>query len=135
MAAKELNFYPVFNKSGRSGYYLDKDKTRIWSWEGKPVGFVEKGAIFNYKKQHKGFYLDGWVRDKEGKCVGFVEPGKGGPNPPKTRLPADPPAEKPEPPDIPEIEENPDKPPRRPVWSPVTDDEMFGASKTKRQKK
>ena len=71
-------------------------------------------------------WLDqGWLRDLFGKCVGFTEPGAGGPNPPKARPPADPPAQKQEPPDKPEVEEVPGRPFRRPLWSDKSEKDFF----------
>lgn len=124
-------YYPVFNKNGKAAYFLDKDKIHIYDWDGKPAAFVEKGAIFNFKKKHLGWYDEGWLRDPDGKCVGFAEPGKGGPNPPKTKT-ADPPADKKEPPDIPEIKEIPARPPRIPIWSLLSDQEFFKGKKVKK---
>jgi len=129
---KERHYYPIFDKNGKAAYFLDKDKIHIYAWDGKPVAFVEKSCVFNFKKKHLGFYDEGWLRDLEGKCVGFAEPGRGGPNPPKARPPAEPPAEKKEPPDKPEIKKMPDRPPRRPIWSPLSDQEFFKAKKPKK---
>ena len=102
---KEKHYYPIFDRKGKASYFLDQDKIHIYSWEGRPVAMVDKGAVFTFKKKHLGWLDEGWLRDLSGKCVGFTEPGRGGPNPPKTRPPADPPAEKQGPPETPEIEE------------------------------
>jgi hypothetical protein len=122
---KERLYYPVFNKKGKASYYLDGDKIHIYSWDGKAVAFVEKDAVFTFKKKHLGWLDQGWLRDPSGKCVGFTEPGRGGPNLPKARPPADPPAEKKEAPETPEIKQSPGRPIRRPLWSDMSEQDFF----------
>ena len=122
---KKRDYYPFFNKKGRARYYLDGDKRHVYSWDGEPVAFVEKTAVFTFDQTHLGWYDDGWLRDVSGKCVGMVEPGgKTGPNPPKAKHP-DPPADKKEPPEVPEIKDLPQRPPRKPVWSDQSDVKFF----------
>ena len=126
---KGKNFYPIFDKHGKAAYFLDQDKIHIYAWDGAPVAFVEKGAVFSFKAGHLGWYDEGWLRDREGKCVGFVESGKGGPNPPKEKPHHVPPAEKKEPPEKPSIEQLPEKPPRRAAWSALSDAELLQGTK------
>jgi len=122
---KKRGYSPFFNQKGKARYFLDGDGRHIYSWDGEPVAFVEKTAVYLFDKTHLGWYEDGWLRDPDGKCVGMVEPGgKTGPNPPKAKHP-DPPAEKKEPPEISEISETPKRPPRKPVWSALTDADFF----------
>ena len=122
---KKLDYYPFHNKSGKANYYLDGDDIHIYSWEGDPVAFVERTAVFTFDKTHLGWYEGGWLRDKAGKCVGMIEPGgKTGPNPPKAKH-REAPAEKKEAPDKPEIEDLPDRPARKPVWSDLGDKDFF----------
>lgn len=122
---KGKNYYPIYDKHGRSSYFLDLDKIHLYSWDGKPAAFVEKSAVFTFKGAHLGWYDEGWLRDPEGKCIGYAEPGKGGPNPPKMKPPESPPAEKQEPPEKPVIEKLPDRPPRKAAWSELTEAEFF----------
>jgi len=129
------HYYPIFNKKGKAAYYLDQDKVHIYSWDGKPQAFVEKGAVWSFKQQHLGWYDEGWLRDLSGKCVGFSEAGKGGPNPPKTKPPSDPPADKKDQPEIPDIKDLPDRPPRRPVWSELSEEDFFAGKALKGKKK
>ncbi len=119
------NFYPVYNQKGKASFFLDQDKIHVYGWDGTPVVFIEKGAVINYRGEHMGWYDEGWFRDTSGKCVGFSELGKGGPNPPKTKTPEEPPAEKQEPPEKPEIKDLPPRPPRKAVWSDIKDTEFF----------
>jgi len=126
---KKLDYNPFFNKSGKANFFLDGDDIHVFDWDGKPVAFVEREAVFTFKGAHLGWYGDGWLRDKNGKCVGMIEPGgKTGPSPPKARRP-DPPADKKEPPDKPEIKDHPGRPPRKPVWSEIGDKAFFAGKK------
>ena len=129
---REKLYYPIFDRKGKAAYFLDKDKIHIYAWDGTPVAFVEKGTVFNFKKKHLGFYDEGWLRDQEGKCVGFAEPGRMGPLLPRTRAPAEPPAEKKDLPIKPELKDLPARAPRRPVWSLISDQEFFKGKKTKK---
>jgi len=126
---KGKNYYPIYNKKGKASYYVDHDKIHIYDWAGNPLCFVEKGAIFNFNALLLGWLDEGWVRDREGKCVGFVESGPGGPNPPRTKTPTSPPAEKKEPPEKPAVEPLTERAPRRPVWSALSDAELFSPRK------
>ncbi len=130
---KEKLFYPVFNRKGRANYLLDKDKTHIYSWEGKSAAFVDKGGVWSYDKTLLGFFDQGWFRDKSGKCVGFSEPGRGGPNLPRERPPHEPPAQRGDPPEMPQIDEHPGRAPVRPLWSELSDKEFFEPPKKKKK--
>jgi len=124
---KGKNFYPLFDKHGKAAFFLDQDKIHVYAWDGSPVAFVEKEAVFTFKGRHLGWYEDGWLRDLEGKCVGFDNPGTGGPNPPRVKPHLAPPAEKKEPPEKPAIEKMPERPPRRAAWSEKSDRDFFKA--------
>lgn len=124
------SYYPIYNRKGKASYYVDGDKIHVYSWAGEPVAFLEHGAVFSFSPQHLGWLDEGWLRDPEGKCVGFTESGPGGPNPPKTRPPAEAPAEKKEPPEKPEVKDLPDRAPRRPLWSSLSEDELFHPKKS-----
>ena len=128
------HYHPIFDKKGKTSYYLDQDKVHIYSWEGEAVAFVEKGAVFSFKKKHLGWYDEGWLRDLDGKCIGCTEPGKGGPNPPRAKHPAEPPAEKKEPPEKPEITETPERPVRKPMWSEFSEADFFAGKKAAKKK-
>lgn len=130
------HYHPVFNKKGKASFFIDQDMIHIYSWDGEPVAFVEKGGVWTFKKDHLGWYEEGWFRDEDGKCVGFIEIalGRGGPNPPKTKHPADQPADKKDMPDQPEIEETPDRPPRKALWSETSAAEFFSGKKSAAKK-
>ena len=122
---KRKNYNPIFNKQGKANYYLGPEMKTAYNWEGDPLAIVEKGAVMTFKGKHLGWFEDGWLRDMKGNCVGFCEPtGKGGPNPPKAKY-GDPPADKKEAPDRPEVGELPKRPPRRAIWSDITDKSFF----------
>jgi hypothetical protein len=129
----KLHYHPIHDRSGKARFYLDQDKIHIYSWAGEPVAFVDKGAIFTHKARFLGWYDEGWVRDPDGKCVGFTEPGKGGPNPPAARH-ADPPPDHQPAPAKPEVQEPAGRPVRKPIWSNLSDAEFFTAAKSEAKK-
>lgn len=123
-------YYPIVDKHGNAAYFLDQDKIHIYAWDGTPVAFVEKSAVFTFAGAHLGFYEAGWLRDLTGKCVGMAEAGRGGPNPPKAKH-HEAPAEKKEPPEKPKLEDLPDRAPLRPAWSETSPADFFKAKKKK----
>lgn len=70
--------YTFYNKIGTPSAYID-DGVHIFLFSGKTVGYISKDSVYNYKGKHLGFFKDGWVRDKDGKCVLFIESAKNGP--------------------------------------------------------
>ncbi len=130
----KLHYHPIHDRKGKAAFYLDQDKIHIYSWAGEPMAFVEKGAIYTFKAKFLGWHDEGWIRDQDGKCVGFTEPGKGGPNPPAAKR-SDPPPDHKEAPEKPEVPDTPPRPVRKPVWSNLSDVEFFAAKKTAAKKK
>ena len=116
--SRHLDYQPVFNRQGKSLYVLDSDEIHIYSMAGEPVAFVDKEAVFNFSGKHLGWFEDGWLRDMDGKCVGFVESaGGGGPSKPKKKSQQPEPGPRKDPPPHPEDLDRPGKPIKISAWS------------------
>jgi len=70
-----IDFY---DKSGRPIAYA-QDGKHIYLFSGKPVAYLSGDAIYTFSGKHIGWFQDGWVRDKKGKCVFFTLDASGGP--------------------------------------------------------
>jgi len=70
-----LDFY---NKSGKPIAYTS-DGEYLYLFNGKPVAFLSGNAVYSFSGKHIGWFEDGWIRDKNGKCVFFTSEASGGP--------------------------------------------------------
>lgn len=73
--AMAIDFY---SKSGKPIAYTD-DGEHIYTFSGKPVAYLDGHAVHSFSGQHIGWFEDGWIRDKTGKCVLFTDAASGGP--------------------------------------------------------
>jgi len=62
-----------YDSKGKAVAYLDTDNTHIFLYNGKAAGYLNDDAVYSYGGKHLGWYEDGWIRDKNGKCVFFTE--------------------------------------------------------------
>ena len=69
-----LNFY---NQNGKPIIYTD-DNVHLFSYGGKPVGYIQEDTVFTFNGKLIGFLVDGWIRDTKGYCVFFSENATGG---------------------------------------------------------
>lgn len=67
-----------FDRSGHAIAYSEDDE-HIYLFGGQPVAYLVSGAIYNYRGEQLGWYENGWIRDKDGRCVAFSELVSGGP--------------------------------------------------------
>ena len=71
-----MNFY---NSKGKPIAYICDDGEHIYLFNGKPVAYLSENIVYGFNGYHLGWFEDGWVRDKRGKCVFFTENANGGP--------------------------------------------------------
>ena len=69
-----LNFY---NQNGKPIIYTD-DNVHLFSYSGKPVGYIHEDIVFTFNGKPLGYLVDGWIRDTNGYCVFFSENATGG---------------------------------------------------------
>lgn len=77
-----------YNCLGIAIAYSD-DEVHIYSFNGKPLGYIYEDKVYSFRGKHLGWYVDGWIRDVLGYCVFFSEIASGGPaKPSKRAMPA-----------------------------------------------
>ncbi len=59
------------DKNGRAVFWVAEDNTRLIDERGTSHGLVQGEHIFDFNGEHRGWYLDGLLRDMNGKVVAF----------------------------------------------------------------
>lgn len=63
----------LYDKSGTPIAYISTDEDRtIYSFDGRPLAYLEGNSIYGFNGNHLGWFEDGVVRDKQGCPAGFV---------------------------------------------------------------
>jgi len=62
----------VYDQNGEGSLCL-LENGRIVDFDGKDIGFLDSGNVYNYQPRHCGLYEGGILIDHSGKCVGFGE--------------------------------------------------------------
>lgn len=70
-----LDFY---NQNGEAVAYTD-DGTHIYAWGGKPLAYLSGAHVYSFEGQFRGWFEDGWVRDRNGDAMLFTKTSTGGP--------------------------------------------------------
>jgi hypothetical protein len=76
----------LYGRDGRATHYVDDNDT-LYTWGGRPIGFVNGEEIYTSAGRHVGRLSGGWVRDKSGNAVAFTSGASGGPIPPIPAIP------------------------------------------------
>lgn len=74
-----------FDRLGRAIAYSE-DEEHIYLFGGQAVAYLVDAAIYDYRGEQLGWYENGWIRDKDGRCVAFSESASSGPPRPGMRL-------------------------------------------------
>ncbi len=74
---------PVYDEHGRQ-WALVNDKNIHDSASGGLILWIWGRHLFTWRGEHVGFFENGWLRDHDGRCVGFTPDAEGG-----AALPAD----------------------------------------------
>ena len=69
------------DKNGRAAFWV-ADNTRLIDVRGKSHGLVEGSDVFDFSGQHRGWYIDGLLRDEGGRVVAFWSDLRSAPNSP-----------------------------------------------------
>ena len=76
-----------YNRSGKPVAYSDDDH-HVHLFSGEPVAYLDSQALYSYRGELMGWFEDGWLRDKDGRCIAYSEHASGGPaQPVKGRRP------------------------------------------------
>lgn len=70
-----------YDRTGVAVAYTE-DGTHIFLFGGQPIAYLDSDAIYSYGGELLGWFENGWVRDKDGRCVAFSEQAVGGPQRP-----------------------------------------------------
>lgn len=77
-----------YDRNGGAIAYSDDD-VHIFLFSGEPIGYLEAEALYSYRGELMGWFEEGWLRDKDGRCVAYSEQATGGPlQPVKARRPS-----------------------------------------------
>ena len=84
----------IYDRFGDAIAYSD-DGEHIYLFSGEAVCYLVAEAIYCYHGEQLGWYEDGWIRDKRGRCVAFSQWAVDGPrqieiNPHPTQSPRQP---------------------------------------------
>jgi|HigsolmetaAR206D_1030411.scaffolds.fasta_scaffold09337_2 hypothetical protein len=77
-----LDFYDA---RGRAFAYSEDGET-IYTFSGKPIGYIDRGSVYSFGGKHVGFFEDGQIWDATGKVVLFTQQASGGPIKPRITL-------------------------------------------------
>ena len=67
-----------YDKSGTPRCYSD-DFMHIYSYDGKPLGYIQEGKVWNYGGMYLGVFRNDWIIDRDGCYLYFTENSTGGP--------------------------------------------------------
>jgi len=77
-----------YDRSGAPIAYSEDDR-HMYLFGGEPVGYLDAEAFFSYRGELLGWFEDGWLRDKDGRCIAYSDQAAGGPPlPEKLRRPS-----------------------------------------------
>jgi hypothetical protein len=71
----DITFY---DQVGTPVAYSEDDRT-IFLFTGEAVAYLEADALFSYRGELMGWFEEGWLRDKDGRCIAFSGHAIGGP--------------------------------------------------------
>ena len=70
---------PFYNHEGRAVGYV-YDRQWIYLYDGTPVAWLsDEEFLYSYHGRYLGWFQDGWIRDRHGRAVFFVQGASGGP--------------------------------------------------------
>ena len=67
-----------YDRLGNPVAYSDDDR-HIFLYGGEAVAYLESSAVYSYRGTLIGWFEQGWLRDKDGRCVAFTDQALGGP--------------------------------------------------------
>lgn len=68
---------PIFDREGITVAWRKRDE--LFDCAGRHCGYIRDRAVFALDGTHRGWFLDGFYRDRDGRCLGFEEGATGGP--------------------------------------------------------
>jgi hypothetical protein len=78
-----------YDRSGKAVAYSE-DRVHVHLFSGESVAYLDSEALYSYRGELMGWFEDGWLRDKDGRCIAYSEQATGGPpQPVKGRRPSE----------------------------------------------
>jgi hypothetical protein len=74
--ADSLIFY---DRTGAAIAYALEDGVTLYTYSGRPAGYIHENGIFSFDGIPRAWYLDGWVLENDGSRLFFTKHAKGGP--------------------------------------------------------
>ena len=74
-----------YDKSGRPVVYCH-DEVHVYAFSGEPLAYFRTNSVYSFNGSHVGWYLNGWIYDREGFALVFSEKSRGGPLRPLKKL-------------------------------------------------
>ncbi len=68
----------LYDKSGRAVVHSN-DGEHLYSWRGKPVGYIERDKVYSYTGRFIGWFENGWLYDSQNRPLLFTGGASGGP--------------------------------------------------------
>lgn len=68
----------LYDRNGNAVAYSE-DGCHVYLCDGQPIAYLEENALYSYPGELLGWFEDGWLRDKDGRCVAFADEATGGP--------------------------------------------------------
>lgn len=77
----------LYDRTGAAIAYTLEDGETLYTYGGRPVGYLHEDAIFSFPGRILAWYLDGWVVDFDGTRLFFTKDSQGGPSRPIRGIP------------------------------------------------
>jgi hypothetical protein len=79
----------LWDSHGKAVAYIADDKESIYLSDGTPVAWLSGNGIYTYRGKLLGWMWEGWIFDRDGKCVLFTERAQPGAPKPFRQMPED----------------------------------------------
>jgi hypothetical protein len=79
----------LWDSHGQAVAYIADDKESIYLTDGTPVAWLSGNAVYTYRGKLLGWLWEGWIFDRDGKCVLFTEHAQPGAPRPFRQRPED----------------------------------------------
>ena len=79
----------LWDVHGHAVAYIDDDNESIYMRDGTPVAWLSESSVYTYRGKLLGWFWDGWIFGRDGKCVLFTERSQPGARKPFRQTPED----------------------------------------------